>query len=58
MGEIRITRLEPVHDPEAYDRVMRILGNGLRRGLLRLRQGESESDEALRSFVPEESTPT
>lgn len=38
MGEFRIKRLEPVHDPDAYERVVRILGTGLRRGLLRLRE--------------------
>lgn len=37
MGELRVQRLEPVHDPEACDRVMRILSAGLRRGLLRRR---------------------
>ena len=41
MGEVRIRRLEAVHDPEAYERVMRILGNGLRRGLIRLRREDS-----------------
>lgn len=46
MGEVRVRRLEPVHDAEAYDRVMRILGNGLRRGLLRLRREDSHSDHA------------
>ena len=42
MGEIRIKRLDPIHDPEAYERVMRILGNGLRRGLLRVRMDMSD----------------
>jgi hypothetical protein len=37
MGQVKVTRLEPLHDPEAYERVMRILGNGLRRALFRMR---------------------
>lgn len=45
MAEVRIRRLEPVHDPEAHERVMRILGRGLRRGVLRLHREES-ADQA------------
>lgn len=47
MGEVRIKRLEPIHDPEAYERVMRILGIGLRRGLLRLHQVQPLDVEGL-----------
>lgn len=45
IGEIRITRLEPVNDLEAHARVIRILGRGLQRGLLRLGQEEAEEDK-------------
>jgi hypothetical protein len=55
VGEIRIRRLEPVHDPEAYERVMRILGNGLRRGLYRLRREEPQEDSAS---LQDDKTPT
>lgn len=44
MGEVRIRRLDPIHDIEAHERVMRILGNALRRGLVRLRQRETLID--------------
>jgi len=46
MGDFRIRRLEPTHDPEAYERVVRILGIGLRRGLLRLRTGDPKGCES------------
>lgn len=46
MGEVRITRLQPVHDPDAYDRVIRILGHGLRRGVYRLYQLEADLNSA------------
>lgn len=36
MVQIRIQRLEPVWDPDAHERVMRILEHGIRRGVLRL----------------------
>lgn len=44
-GNVVIRRLEPVHDPESFQRAMEILGIGLRRGLLKLARTQPAEKE-------------
>lgn len=51
-SKVVITRLEPVHDPEAYRRVIHTLGIGLRRALSKLCRDDGVATQRQDAELP------